>query len=116
MKRECLDLFFSPLSDGRQGAFMGRIVAWLFGLSYVLGVSATMVYLTFFDGYRYTAWNWIIAIPCNLISSVIWPVGLLQRWIGFSNTIAGGVAVIAILFVIGCVRGLCAWAFQQRDE
>jgi hypothetical protein len=84
---------------------MGRIVTWFFGLSYVLGVIATMVYLTFFDGYRYTAWNWIIAVPCNFISSVIWPVRWSQRWIGFSYAVAGGVVIIAILFVIGCVRG-----------
>ena len=35
---------------------------------------ATFVYLTFFDGYNYNWWNWIIAIPINLFLSEIWPI------------------------------------------
>lgn len=43
---------------------------------------ATFIFLTFFDGYIYTWWNWIIAIPCNVFLSTIWPIywGIL-RWI-----------------------------------
>lgn len=35
---------------------------------------ATLVFLTWFDGYVYNWWNWLIAIPCNFILSEIWPV------------------------------------------
>jgi len=34
----------------------------------------TFIYLTFFDGYIYNAWNWIIAIPVNLLLAAIWPI------------------------------------------
>jgi hypothetical protein len=34
----------------------------------------TFVYLTFFDGYRYTSWNWLIAVPANLILASMWPI------------------------------------------
>ncbi len=42
----------------------------------------TFVYLTFFDGYVYNSWNWLIAIPVNVFLSSIWPIywGLL-RWL-----------------------------------
>lgn len=42
----------------------------------------TFIFLTFFDGYIYNWWNWIIAIPCNAFLSTIWPIywGIL-RWI-----------------------------------
>lgn len=39
-----------------------------------LGSLATFVYLTFFDGYVYTAWNWLIALPANAFLSEIWPI------------------------------------------
>jgi len=35
---------------------------------------ATFIYLDFFDGYVYTAWNWIIVIPCNVFLASIWPI------------------------------------------
>lgn len=35
---------------------------------------ATFCYLTFFDGYNYTASNWLIAIPANWFLSMIWPL------------------------------------------
>jgi hypothetical protein len=35
---------------------------------------ATSAYLTFFDGYVYNAWNWLIAIPANLFLGTIWPI------------------------------------------
>ena len=34
----------------------------------------TFVYLTFFDGYRYTAWNWILVVPINAFLAQIWPI------------------------------------------
>ncbi len=42
--------------------------------AYFLVDATTFVYLTFFDGYAYTAWNWIIAIPANLFLATIWPI------------------------------------------
>lgn len=41
---------------------------------FLLGDLATFVYLTFFDGYVYTAWNWLIAVPINLFLASIWPL------------------------------------------
>jgi hypothetical protein len=38
------------------------------------GAFSTFIYLTFFDGYEYTWWNWIIAIPINLFLAEIWPI------------------------------------------
>ena len=35
---------------------------------------ATFVKLTFFDGYAYNWWNWIIAISVNLFLAEIWPI------------------------------------------
>ncbi|MCB4861111.1 hypothetical protein K7W03_16085 [Sphingobium sp. PNB] len=35
---------------------------------------ATFIKLTLFDGYVYTWWNWIIAIPVNAFLSEIWPI------------------------------------------
>lgn len=43
-------------------------------IAYLLGDFATLVYLLFFDGYRYTWWNWLIAIPVDMILSTIWPI------------------------------------------
>jgi hypothetical protein len=34
----------------------------------------TFVYLTFFDGYPYNAWNWLIAVPVNMFLAEIWPI------------------------------------------
>ncbi|HET7409353.1 MAG TPA: hypothetical protein VFJ13_04070 [Paracoccaceae bacterium] len=39
-----------------------------------LGSVVTFVYLTFFDGYVYNAWNWLIAIPVNIFLGEIWPI------------------------------------------
>ena len=53
---------------------------WLW--AYILGDPGTFIYLTFFDGYVYTDWNWIIAVPANLVLSMIWPVySIFLRWI-----------------------------------
>lgn len=49
---------------------LGRVAA----IIYQLGALATLVKLTFFDGYVYNWWNWIIALPVNLFLSEIWPL------------------------------------------
>jgi hypothetical protein len=41
---------------------------------YWLGHIATFVKLTFLDGYQYTWWNWIIALPVNEFLAMIWPI------------------------------------------
>jgi hypothetical protein len=43
-------------------------------LGYSLGSLATFIYLTFFDGLVYNAWNWLIAVPANAFLSGIWPL------------------------------------------
>lgn len=43
-------------------------------VAYIAGDLATMVYLMFFDGYTYNAWNWLIAIPVDIILGSIWPI------------------------------------------
>ena len=48
--------------------------AALLTIVYNFGAIATFVYLTFFDGYEYTAWNWLIAIPVNMFMAGIWPI------------------------------------------
>jgi hypothetical protein len=40
---------------------------------YLLGNLATFLKLTFLDGYHYTWWNWIVALPVNEFLGVIWP-------------------------------------------
>ena len=45
----------------------------LLGL-YISGDVATLLYLTFFDGYVSTWWNWIIVIPINFFLATIWPI------------------------------------------
>jgi hypothetical protein len=52
----------------------GTITGSFFGLAYLFGGPATFVYLTFFDGYQYNWWNWIIVIPINMLLSSIWPL------------------------------------------
>lgn len=41
---------------------------------WALGSLATFAYLTFLDGYVYTWWNWLIAIPVNIFLGSIWPL------------------------------------------
>ena len=38
------------------------------------GSIGTLIYLMFFDGYDYNAWNWLIAIPVNFFLAEIWPI------------------------------------------
>jgi hypothetical protein len=49
---------------------MQHALAWI----YFGGHTITFFYLTFFDGYEYNAWNWLIALPANLLVSTIWPI------------------------------------------
>lgn len=49
---------------------MGNVLSTI----YVIGSFATFAYLTFFDGYIYTWWNWLIAVPINLFLGSIWPI------------------------------------------
>ena len=49
---------------------------------YVAGNIATFVKLTFFDGYVYNGWNWIIALPVNEFLAIIWPIyWAVLRWL-----------------------------------
>lgn len=57
---------------------MDKIAAIVYGL----GGPVTFIYLTFFDGYVYTGWNWLIAILVNIILSSIWPIyWLILHWL-----------------------------------
>ena len=47
---------------------LGWVVFWQ------IGSVATFIKLSFFDGYVYNWWNWIIAIPVNLFLGEIWPI------------------------------------------
>lgn len=49
---------------------MGKV----FATAYYLAVLATFGKLTFFDGYVYTWWNWLIAVPINIFLAHIWPI------------------------------------------
>ncbi|MEX3008334.1 hypothetical protein [Hoeflea sp. TYP-13] len=57
---------------------MGKLIEYL----YAAGAIGTWFYLTFFDGYVYNSWNWIIAVSVNFFLSIIWPIywGIL-RWV-----------------------------------
>jgi len=46
------------------------LLIWL----YIIGDIATFIYLTVFDGYVYTAWNWLVAVPANAFLAQIWPI------------------------------------------
>ena len=53
----------------------------LFMNLYFLAAPSTFVYLTFFDGFDYNGWNWIIVVPINLMLSGIWPIyWLILHW------------------------------------
>jgi hypothetical protein len=40
---------------------------------YEAGALCTWLYLMFFDGYRYNAFNWIVALAVNSFNAAIWP-------------------------------------------
>lgn len=69
-----------PLSESAPiGTLIGGIALHLM---YHIGSLGTLIFLTFFDGYNYTAFNWIIAIPVNIFLSSIWPLyWLVLRWL-----------------------------------
>ena len=48
-----------------------KTAAWII---YWLGNASTFIKLTFFDGFRYNAWNWLIALPLNEVLGAIWPL------------------------------------------
>jgi hypothetical protein len=41
---------------------------------YQIASVVTFGFLTFFDGYEYNWWNWVIAVPVNAFLSEIWPI------------------------------------------
>ena len=55
---------------------MFKRIPWanILATMYVLAGISTFVYLTFFEDYRYTSRNWIIAIPLNAFLALIWPI------------------------------------------
>ena len=53
------------------------IVGFLLKITYALGVPATFVFLTFFDGLEYNWWNWLIAIPIHAFLAAGWPIYFL---------------------------------------
>jgi hypothetical protein len=53
---------------------MGKSIAWVWMPLYFLGDTATFIYLVFFEGYSYTWWNWIIAVPVDFFLACIWPI------------------------------------------
>ena len=59
--------------DKLKGVFMRADNLW-FNLYFYLGMCPTFIYLTFFDGYVYNSWNWLIAIPVNAFLSGIFPI------------------------------------------
>lgn len=50
-----------------------RLAPILYGI-YFIGDAATFIFLTFLDDYRYTWWNWVIAVPINFFLAQIWPI------------------------------------------
>ena len=56
-----------------------RTILWP---AYWLGSAATFVYLTFFDDFTWTWWNWILVIPINTFIASIWPIyWLVLHWL-----------------------------------
>lgn len=51
-----------------------RWLATIVPAAYSLAAAGTFVFLTFFDDYAYTWWNWIIVVPINGFLAGIWPV------------------------------------------
>ncbi|MBV2180959.1 MAG: hypothetical protein KUL86_06950 [Castellaniella sp.] len=45
-----------------------------FMLAYYGGAWISFIYLVFFDGYVYTWWNWLIAVPISFFLSGVWPI------------------------------------------
>lgn len=58
----------------RAVSYLKSNASGMLGLGYQLAALYTFVRLTFFDGYVYNWWNWIIAIPVNGFMAEIWPI------------------------------------------
>lgn len=49
---------------------------------YLIGDIVTTIYLIFFDGFTYNAWNWIFVLPIDIFLGTIWPIyWLILHWI-----------------------------------
>ena len=53
---------------------MANILLNIVTAIYAIGYIATFIFLTFFDGYTYNWWNWLVAIPINTVLSIMWPL------------------------------------------
>jgi hypothetical protein len=47
-----------------------EVLSWV----WLLGSIGTFIWLTFFDGTDYNAWNWLIIVPINGFLATIWPI------------------------------------------
>lgn len=59
---------------GERGKAIREGIGALCMIVYLIGSFVTGVYLTFFDGYPYTWWNWLIVVPLNFFLGSIWPI------------------------------------------
>jgi hypothetical protein len=72
----------SKAGRGRGNESAARQVKTLALVIYWIGNAATFIKLTFFDGYVYNWWNWIIVLPLNEFLAAIWPLyWAIIRWI-----------------------------------
>ena len=53
---------------------MSGVLKLLLLIVWQVGSLVTFAKLTFFDGYIYNWYNWIIALPVNLFLGEIWPI------------------------------------------
>lgn len=80
ISNERIDWEGEPLPGSISPSFL--IGGFLLHIIYPVMSAGTFIFLTFFDGYTYTAFNWLIAIPANIILSTIWPLyWLVIRWV-----------------------------------
>jgi len=70
------DVSFTSILESIHGLFVLRALLAL----YLVVCPLTFIYLTFFDGYEYTVWNWLVAIPLNVYLSSLWPVYWSVFW------------------------------------
>lgn len=62
------------LKAKEKGRSMNSVRSFWIACVYELAAFATFVTLTFFSGYSYTWWNWVIAVPINIFLAEIWPI------------------------------------------
>ncbi|UQN68293.1 hypothetical protein L0Z11_11410 [Burkholderia multivorans] len=53
---------------------MKNALSVMLAAAWVIGNLGTFAKLTFFDGFHYTWWNWIIVLPLNEFLAAIWPI------------------------------------------